>query len=139
MNELEVNTGLAPTENYQYAQHIGNQLFVAGQVPHDGDANLIGIGNPHAQANQCLDNLRTLIQLHGFAEHDIRHLTVYVVGNHQNLIDTWQAVAEWFNHNVPPATLLGVALLGYENQLVEIDATIVKENFAHEAHDYPSS
>lgn len=128
MNKLEVNAGLAPTENYQYAQHVGNQLFVAGQIPHDSDANLVGIGNPHAQATQCLDTLRTLLQLYEFAEHDIRHLTVYVVGDHQNLAEAWQAVAEWFDYTVPPATLLGVALLGYENQLVEIDATIIKEN-----------
>lgn len=125
MNDSEAQAGLAPTASYQYAQQVGPQLFVAGQVPHDSDANLVGLGNPFAQATQCLSNLRKLIVLHGFDERDIRHLTVYVVGNQQDLTDAWQAVMEWFNHNVPPATLLGVARLGYENQLIEIDATII--------------
>ncbi len=31
----------------------------------------------------------------------------------------------WWNSDVPPATLLGVADLGHQNQLVEIDARVV--------------
>lgn len=126
MNDRETEAGLAPTANYQYAQRVGNQLFVAGQVPHDTDAQLVGSGSPSAQATQCLNNLRTLISLHGFAQQDIRQLTVYVVGPQQHLTDAWQAVTVWFDGQVPPATLLGVARLGYENQLVEIDATIIR-------------
>ena len=57
------------------------------------------------------------------SQYDIRQLTIC-----QNLTDPWQAVTEWFDNNVPPATLLGVALLGYYDQLVEIDATIVIES-----------
>jgi len=49
-----------------------------------------------------------------------------VVGEGQNLVDTWDAVTTWFTDNVPPATLLGVHLLGHTDQLVEIDADIVK-------------
>lgn len=127
MNTLENQAGLAATSGYRYAEPVGNQLFVAGQVPHDADANLVGIGNPHAQATQCLSNLRTLLSVHHFAEQDIRQLTVYVVGDQPSLHSAWDAVTAWFGHHVPPATLLGVALLGYENQLVEIDATIIRE------------
>ncbi|MGB3612655.1 MAG: RidA family protein [Elainellaceae cyanobacterium] len=127
MNHQETAAGLAQTADYQYAQHIGQQLFVAGQVPHNSAANLVGIDNPQAQTVQCLTNLRKLIHLHGFREEDIRHLTIYVAGNHQQLAEAWNAVAEWFDHNVPPATLLGVACLGYENQLVEVDATIIRQ------------
>lgn len=127
MNINEINVGLAPTANDQYAQRVGNQLFVAGQVPHDSAAQIVGLGDRPLQATQCLCNLRTLIAVHGFSEGDIRQLTIYVVGSQQDLTDTWQAIADWFEQDVPPATLLGVALLGYENQLVEIDATIVSE------------
>ncbi|ASC74154.1 Enamine deaminase [Halomicronema hongdechloris C2206] len=126
MNTLEIQAGLAVTPGYQYAQPVGNQLFVAGQVPHGIEGNLVGIGSPHAQASQCLKNLRTLMNLYGFSDRDIRQLKIYVVGDHANLTNAWQAVAEWFDNAVPPATLLGVFLLGHENQLVEIDATIVR-------------
>jgi hypothetical protein len=57
---------------------------------------------------------------------DIRQLVVYVIGNQASLSVAWSAVAEWFGGQVPPATLLGVAGLGYAGQLVAIDTTIIK-------------
>ncbi len=124
MNENEIAAGLAPTANYRYADVVGDQLFVAGQVPHDRDGNLVGKGEPGSQAACCLDNLKLLVELHGFSMADVRFITVSVVGEHQNLLDSWSAVSGWFNDDVPPATLVGVSLLGHVGQLVEIDATI---------------
>jgi enamine deaminase RidA (YjgF/YER057c/UK114 family) len=126
MNTREIQAGLAITPGYQYAQQVGNQLFVAGQVPHDVNGNLVGLDSPHSQASQCLKNLRILMNLYGFSDRDIRQLKLYVVGDQANLTAAWQAVTEWFDNTVPPATLLGVNLLGHENQLVEIDAMIVR-------------
>lgn len=128
MNDDELEAGLAETPGYRYAEVVGSQLFVAGQVPLDGAGNLVADGDPAGQATACLDNLATVIGVNRFAAEDIRHLTVYVVGEHQNLLDAWQAVVAWFGDDgVPPATLLGVNLLGYQAQLVEIDATIVAD------------
>ena len=76
--------------------------------------------------HDALDNLRLLLGVHGFDVADVRHLVIYVVGEHQNLLDAWSAVSSWFDNDVPPATLLGVNLLGYSDQLVEIDATVMK-------------
>jgi len=126
VNEGETQAGLATTPYYRYAEVVGSRLFVSGQVPHDSDAEIVGVGDPRAQAVRCLKNLETLLGVHDFAVEDIRRLTVYVVGEEQNLIDTWDAVTTWFANNVPPATLLGVHLLGHTDQLVEIDADIVK-------------
>jgi enamine deaminase RidA (YjgF/YER057c/UK114 family) len=126
MNDSEVEAGLAETPSYRYADVVGSQLFVAGQVPLDGDGNLLANGDPAGQAVACLDNLRVLVEVNGFAVEDVHQLVVYVVGEHQNLLDAWSAVAGWFDNNVPPATLLGVNLLGYSEQLVEIDATVIR-------------
>ena len=57
---------------------------------------------------------------------DVRQLVVYVVGEQANLSAAWKAVAESFDRSVPPATLLGVARLGYVGQLVEVAATVLK-------------
>jgi enamine deaminase RidA (YjgF/YER057c/UK114 family) len=124
LNEGELSAGLAQTSSYRYADLVGGRLFVAGQVPRDAAANVVGPGDPVAQTRQCLDNLFTLIAHHGFSRADIHQLTVYVVGPHQSLLDTWGEVTACFEHNVPPATLLGVTLLGYVDQVVEIDAVI---------------
>ncbi len=124
INAAEVAAGLAATPGYRYADRVGDRLIVAGQVPLGGTGELIGRDGAALQATACLDNLRTLLDVHSFVVDDIRHLTVYVVGEHQHLDDAWSAVTEWFAGPVPPATLLGVHLLGHTDQLVEIDATI---------------
>jgi enamine deaminase RidA (YjgF/YER057c/UK114 family) len=126
MNEAEIAAGLPATSNYRYADRVGAQLFIAGQMPLDADRNLVGEGDPAAQAKQCLQNLLTLVTHHGFSRDDIHQLTVYVVGAHPNLIAAWGEVTSCFEMNVPPATLLGVTVLGFVGQLVEIDAVIVK-------------
>lgn len=124
MSDREIAAGLAPTAGYRYADRSGSQLFVAGQVPLDGNGDIVGRGSPAEQATRCLDNLRTLLEVHGFAISDIRQLTIYVVGPHRDLLEAWGAVVDWFPGLVPPATLLGVNVLGYTDQLVEIDATV---------------
>lgn len=126
VNDDEIAAGLAPTPGYRYAERSGPQLFVAGQVPLDSDGNLVGPGSPATQATHCLDNLRTLLDVHGFTTSDIRQLKIYVAGPHQNLLEAWAAVIGGFHGPVPPATLLGVHALGYTDQLVEIDATITR-------------
>jgi len=128
VNEDETLAGLATTPSYRYAEVVGSRLFVSGQVPHDSDAEIVGVGDPRAQAVRCLKNLETLLGVHDFVVGDIRRLTIYVVGEQQDLVDAWAAVTTWFARDVPPATLLGVHLLGHTDQLVEIDADIVKGN-----------
>ena len=126
MNEREQAVGLPPTPGYRYADAVGDQLFVAGQVPHDADGRLVGAADPIAQAELCLANLAAVLDVHGFAWTDIRHLRIYVVGDRASLVATWRVVVDAFDGEVPPATLLGVAGLGHEGQLVEIDASICR-------------
>ena len=126
MNEAERAAGLPSTAQYHYAQRVGNQLFVAGQVPHDLHGHVVGFDDPGAQALRCLSNLNAVLAVHGFSPSDVRQLVVYVVGGQANLSAAWQAVANSFGGQVPPATLLGVASLGYAGQLVEVQATVLK-------------
>ena len=126
MNSLERSAGLPATPGYEYARRIGNQLFVAGQVPHDAAGHLVGSEDPQAQALQCLENLTTLLAAHEFTRSDIQHLVVYVVGSQEALASAWSGVKGWLDGQTPPATLLGVAALGHVGQVVEIDATVIK-------------
>ena len=126
MNEAELRSGLPETPKYKYAERVGDQLFVAGQVPHDADGRLTGPGDVSAQTRQCLKNLVRVLSVHGFDQTDIRRIIIYVVGEQSDLSAAWTTVVDWFDGLVPPATLLGVARLGHDGQLVEIDSTIVK-------------
>ena len=127
MNEAEINAGLPATAQYRYADRLGDNLFVAGQVPLDSHGYLVGPQDPGAQALPCLRNLERLLAVHEFQITDIRQLVVY----RQSEI---KQVCLWHGQRsqvglvgqVPPATLLGVARLGYVGQLVEIDTKIIK-------------
>ena len=127
MNEKEIEAGLPQTPGYRYAKLRGEQLHIAGQVPNDSSGELAG-SDAFSQAQQCLANLETILDCYGFDRNDIQHIKIYVVGDQQNLMEAWRAVGEQFSDQVPPATLLGVARLGYKQQLVEIDATVIKDS-----------
>ncbi len=118
---------MQPTPSYRYAQKVGRELFVAGQVPHDRNGSVVAPGDAKGQAQQCLANLMTLLDVHGFAARHIRSLRIYVVGGESVLRDAWTGITEWFDTSVPPATLLGVNALGYRGQVVEIDASVVRD------------
>lgn len=49
--------------------------------------------------------------------------TVYVASFSQaDLVTVWNQVRDWLGDHDPPSTLLGVAVLGYTDQLVEVEA-----------------
>ncbi len=128
INEAEIQAGLAPTPGYRYARRVGPQLFVAGQVPMSGTGDIVGVDDPRQQTNRCLENLATLLDVHGFSNSDICQVTIHVVGGQENLREAWAAVVEWFDDAVPPATLLGANRLGYAGQLVEVDAVVIESS-----------
>lgn len=123
VNEREHEAGLVPTPGYRYADAVGDRLYVAGQVPLDRAGRLV-LDDPAAQARQCLENLVTLVEVHGFGRADIRHLTVYAAVTREQLAEVWAAVLDAFDGDAPPSTLVGVAALGHDGQTVEVDARV---------------
>jgi enamine deaminase RidA (YjgF/YER057c/UK114 family) len=54
---------------------------------------------------------------------DIVRTTIYVASSQQrDLVAAWEVVRDELAPHDPPSTLLGVTVLGYDHQLVEIDA-----------------
>ena len=47
--------------------------------------------------------------------------TIYVVGGRDALVRAWEVISSGPAPHRPTSTLLGVSLLGYPDQLVEID------------------
>lgn len=121
-NEREIEAGLAPTPGYRYADVVGDELHVAGQVPNDAHGDIVAPCDAAVQARQCLQNLDVVLATHGFDRTHVCRVVVYVVGD--DLQAAWAAVRDELDGDVPPATLLGVARLGYPDQLVEIDVTV---------------
>lgn len=119
--------GLARTPGYSHAAAAsgGRLVLTAGAVPLDADGNLVGIGDRVAQARQVLGNLRAALGAVGAGPEDVLKTTVYVVaGDREDLADVWGVVQE-SPFAAAASTLLGVSLLGYEGQLVEVEAVAV--------------
>jgi enamine deaminase RidA (YjgF/YER057c/UK114 family) len=53
--------------------------------------------------------------------------TVFVASNERtDLLAAWEVVEQRFGDSGPPSTLLGVSILGFSDQLVEIEAVAAR-------------
>ena len=118
---------LFPGTPYEYAAVApeGSLVFTAGACPLDSEGRVVGEGHEE-QARQALAKLRTVLADQGSGFEHVLKTTVYVVTQDRTeLVGAWNVVEEAFAPSRPPSTLLGVALLGYPEQLVEIEAIAV--------------
>lgn len=98
-------------------------VLTAGACPLDADGNTVGVGDHVAQARQMMRNLETALREAGAELSDVVKTTVYVAsGSQADLVAVWEVVRDHFGDHDAPSTLLGVTVLGYDDQLVEIDA-----------------
>jgi enamine deaminase RidA (YjgF/YER057c/UK114 family) len=110
---------------YAYATkaHEPDLIFTAGACPLDERGEVVSPSNIAAQMRQALANLRTALAESGAAVADVLKTTVYVASSDRgDLVTAWNEVAAFFGEHDAPSTLLGVAVLGYPGQLVEIEA-----------------
>ncbi len=102
-------------------------VFTAGACPLDDAGQVVAPGDIAAQARQALANLRVALEEAGCGLGDVLKTTVYVASRERaDLVTAWNEVASAFGDHDAPSTLLGVAVLGYENQLVEIEAVAAR-------------
>jgi enamine deaminase RidA (YjgF/YER057c/UK114 family) len=102
-------------------------VFTAGACPLDEAGQVVAPGDIAAQARQALANLRTALGESGCDITDVLKTTVYVAsGERADLVTAWNEVAAAFGEHDAPSTLLGVAVLGYPDQLVEIEAVAAR-------------
>ncbi|GAA3453780.1 hypothetical protein GCM10018962_56130 [Dactylosporangium matsuzakiense] len=75
------------------------------------------------QAERVMANLRTALAAAGAGLGDVVKTTVYVASHDRDdLVTAWEVVSRHFGAHDVPSTLLGVAVLGYRDQLVEVEA-----------------
>jgi enamine deaminase RidA (YjgF/YER057c/UK114 family) len=113
---------------YAYASIAprGSLIFTAGACPLDDQGNVVGPGDVRAQASLAVANLATALAASGATLADVLKTTVFVASaEHADLLAAWQVIDEAFGDYDPPSTLLGVTVLGYSGQLVEIEAVAV--------------
>jgi enamine deaminase RidA (YjgF/YER057c/UK114 family) len=116
---------LYPGAPYAYASIAppGALIFTAGACPIDDNGKVVGPGDIQAQASLAMANLGTALAASGATLSDVLKTTVYVASSSRPDLDAaWDVVRAAFGGHDVPSTLLGVAVLGYPEQLVEIEA-----------------
>jgi enamine deaminase RidA (YjgF/YER057c/UK114 family) len=98
-------------------------VFTTGACPLDEHGITIAPGDVAGQGEQVMANLRVALNTAGADLVDVVKTTVYVASQHQeDLRSAWEVVSRHFGDHDSPSTLLGVAALGYRDQLVEVEA-----------------
>jgi enamine deaminase RidA (YjgF/YER057c/UK114 family) len=113
---------------YAYASvaEPGAVIFTAGACPLDENGVTVGAGDIAAQARQAMANLAESLAQAGSALTDVLKTTIYVASaDRADLVAAWNVISAAFGEHDAPSTLLGVATLGYPEQLVEIEAVAV--------------
>ncbi|MGO4588162.1 RidA family protein [Paenarthrobacter sp. 2TAF44] len=117
---------LSSAAQYAYAASVPANtrlIFLAGSCPLNEDGSTAGIGDYRVQAEKAIENMRLALEAAGAEIEDVVSTRVLVASSQQaDLVTAWEVVREAFGNHDVPSTLMGVTVLGYDNQLVEVEA-----------------
>ncbi|MFV2173331.1 RidA family protein [Actinomadura sp. LOL_016] len=120
------SASLSDVAEYAYAATAPAEarlIFLAGSCPLDEDGSTVAIGDYAGQAARCVENLRTALADAGASLQDVISTRVLVASARRpDLVTAWEVVRDAFGDHDVPSTLMGVTVLGYDDQLVEIEA-----------------
>lgn len=117
---------LSDVAEYAYAATAPKDarlVFLAGACPLDDDGVTLAPGDVAGQASACIQTMTRALDAAGATIHDVLSTRVLVATTEQrDLVAAWEVVRDAFGTHDVPSTLLGVTVLGYADQLVEIEA-----------------
>lgn len=120
------SASLSSVAKYAYAATAppGSRLiFLAGACPLNDDGSTAAVGDYTGQAVKAFENMRTALADAGASIEDVLCTRVLVASSRQqDLVAAWEVVRDAFGEHDVPSTLMGVTVLGYTDQLVEIEA-----------------
>jgi enamine deaminase RidA (YjgF/YER057c/UK114 family) len=103
----------------------GDTVYLRGQVGTDFDGNLVGLGDPGAQANQAMANVAQLLEECGTDLNHIVKITIYLTDpTYREAV--YRVVGAWLKGVHPVSTGVVVAALAVPDWLMEIDVIAVK-------------
>ncbi|MCE0777157.1 RidA family protein [Pseudomonas sp. NMI542_15] len=106
------------------AVRAGNTIYVRGQVGTDFEGKLVGLGNPQAQTEQAMKNVKQLLEEAGSDLSHIVKTTTYIT-DPRFREPVYKEVGKWLKSVFPISTGLVVAGLAQAEWLMEIDVIAV--------------
>jgi 2-iminobutanoate/2-iminopropanoate deaminase len=128
MSKRIIKTERAPAAIGPYSQAIvaNNFVFVSGQIPFDPHTGQLVQGDIQAQARQCLENLKAILEAAGTTMDKLVKVTVFA----KDLKD-FQAInqvyAEYFKENPPARSFVEVSRLP-RDAAIEIEGIALLDN-----------
>jgi 2-iminobutanoate/2-iminopropanoate deaminase len=109
--------------SYNQGVQIDDTLYVAGQIALDAQGNLVGRGDPVAQADQAAQNVVRVIESAGGSADDVVYICLYVTN--PAYIDAVRSARQKYGLVGCPSTLVVIPSLATADYLVEIEAIAV--------------
>ena len=120
------STTLSDVAEYAYAATAPKEarlIFLAGACPLDDNGSTTAVGDYARQAAVCIDTMTRALAEAGATLEDVISTRVLVASTkREDLVTAWAVVRDAFGDHDVPSTLMGVTVLGYADQLVEVEA-----------------
>jgi enamine deaminase RidA (YjgF/YER057c/UK114 family) len=109
----------------------GTHVFLRGQVGQDLKGRMVGVGDPAAQAEQAMRNVKVLLEEQGARLEDVCKITIYITDRAYRE-PVYRVVGKWLKGVFPVSTGLIVQGLARPEWVMEIDvwAVIAEEREA---------
>jgi len=102
----------------------GNRIFLRGQTAMDFDGNIVGLGDPAAQAENAMQCAKVLLEEAGATLDHICKVTIYITDRAYR-DPVYQVIGRWLKGVYPVSTGLIVNGLAKPEYMMEVDIEAV--------------